>query len=92
MLVEFVRALEAHEMQNDGEDDGITGEPRNLVIGIDPDCVAAAFESVEPGVVIIRLKDGRGGWKVRGTFAEVNAKLRGTPQLRAVENAPGNIN
>ena len=86
MLVDFVRAVSPSEYSSDGEDDGIGGETRELVIGIDPECVAAAFESTEPGVVIIRLKDARGGFKVRGTYAEVSAKLRGesAPTLSVV--------
>lgn len=78
MLVEFVRAV-SPLYASDGEDDGISGvAPSELVIGIEPDSVAAAFESTETGVVIIRLRDGR-GFKVKGTYAEVSAKLRGAP-------------
>jgi hypothetical protein len=88
MLVEFVRAVSPSEYSDNGEDDGISGETRELVIGIAPDTVAAAFESTESGVVIIRLRDGR-GFKVRGTYAEVSAKLRGEtppPTLTVVPN------
>lgn len=90
MLVEFVRAVSPSEY-SDGEDDGITGEARELVIGIEPDMVAAAFESTEAGVVVIRMRDGR-GFKVKGTFSEVNAKLsgRGTRDLSA--SHPGTPN
>ena len=59
-----------------GEDE--IGEP--LPILINPEHVACVFASVEPNVVIVRLADGRPGLKVRGSFANIAARLGFAPQ------------
>jgi len=74
MLVEFTRA--ATRYSDSDEDDGIGEAQANLLIGVEPAAVAAVFDGNEPGVVVIKLMGGR-GYKVRGTYREVVAKLQG---------------
>lgn len=75
MLVEFERVAAPHS--EFGEDDGIESTtPR--IVALDPTFVAVAFESAEePNVTVIRMKDGRSGFKVRGSYREVATKLAG---------------
>jgi hypothetical protein len=57
------------------------GLPVDLPISVNPNYVAAVFEDQEPGNCIIRVANGQ-GFKVRGTYAEVVAKLRNGSALQ----------
>jgi hypothetical protein len=84
MLVEFQRVVEvAHAPHlGVGEDDGLP-ESAPLPISINPQFVAAVTPSTEtPGVVIIKLSDGR-GYAVRGEYAEIKEVLEGRGRLLA---------
>lgn len=76
-LVEFERALR-QEGDDDviGEDDGLEQvTPVIRKVAIKPVAVAAVFDSNQaPGVVIVRLLDGR-GFQVKGTYASVQEAL-----------------
>jgi len=62
MLIELDRAA----------DGGEVGQK----LAVNPTHVAAVHDSMDDGVVIVRLADGR-GYKVSGTYAEVMAKVNG---------------
>lgn len=87
MLVEFQRVVEvAHAPHlgavEGGEDDGLP-ESSPLPISVNPQFVASITPSTEtPGVVIMRLSDGR-GYAIRGDYAEVKETLEGRGRLLA---------
>jgi hypothetical protein len=74
MLIEFSRVVERED------EDGLP-EIHNPPIAINARCVGAVFGCEDDGadVTIIRLTDGR-GLKVKGTYAEILAKLSGANQ------------
>jgi hypothetical protein len=81
MLVTFERPNHpAPAGFDEGEDDGIgaveVAAPR--LISIESTEVACYFESNEADVSIVRLKGGTGSFKVKGSYADVTAKLNPT--------------
>ena len=77
MFVEFQRVAVNPLPQNyGGEDDGLPAiEPTPLPISVNPLYVAAVTPHTEhPGVVILKLADGR-GYSVRGEYAEIKGQL-----------------
>jgi len=82
MLVEFQRVVEVAHSVGAGEDDGLP-ESHPLPISVNPQFVASITPSTEtPGVVIMRLSDGR-GYALRGEYAEIKEALEGTGRLLA---------
>src|SRR5262252_8356081 len=85
MIVQLERVMppvKTEVIPGSGEDEGF-GEPREVVetaptepvyIDVNPRYISFVFESREPGVTIVKGPDGR-GFKVKGTYAEVHAKL-----------------
>lgn len=79
MLVEFQRSPRPRANSELGEDDGIVAAealpPRP--IRINPQYVAAVFESLEsPEVTMVRLCDGR-GFAIKGSYSDVIEQLEG---------------
>jgi hypothetical protein len=83
MLIEFQRAVTTPEDQFGEEGD--VPEIAQSFISINPVYVAAVFAaSREPGVLIIRMNDGR-GFKVLGNYQEALQRLQShTPAAAAV--------
>ena len=87
MLVELERFTRHQFNDDEGEDDGNehSVEVRGAPIAINPQHVAALFESTQDqGVCIIRLADGR-GFIVKGAYAEIMEKLSRLPPQDGAE-------